>query len=402
MEAVHPSPQAGSSRRGAPFAVCVAVACVGLLATACQATSITLPLGSGCGSWRTVPSPSVGDGFNTLDGVAIAPGGTAWAVGAYRGAGDVGRSLALHYDGEAWRQVRTPPIGDGGTFLNDVEAVSRIDAWAVGATRNRHGIARTFAMHWNGGTWGAVPTPNGGDGDNFLTDVAVVSRDDVWAAGYRHFGTATRSLLLHWNGSRWSSVPFEVRGSVADGLNAISAGSNGDVWAVGGFSRRNTSTQTLILHYDGERWRSESSPNASFRGNSLTGVVGSGADAWAVGGFRDFSGDRPLFLNADEGPWRLHQMPDSRAVSDDLNDVTAAAPNDLYAVGSTYDGNIDHPLIMRGDGRTWYRMPAPDAGVDGSRLIAVAASPSGEVWAVGNYSGELPGRTLIQYFCPEA
>jgi hypothetical protein len=402
MGSVHPSPEAGSSRRGARFAVCAALASVALLATACQATTIELPIGSGssCGSWRTVPSPSVGSGFNTLDGVTVVPGGGAWAVGAYRDASGVGRSLALRYQDGAWQQVKTPPIGEEGTFLNDVEALSPIDAWAVGATRNSDGIARTFAMHWNGGAWGAVPTPNFGSGDNFLTDVAIVGRNDVWAAGYRHFGTSTKSLLLHWSGGAWRSVPFEIKGSVADGLNAISAEPNGDLWAVGGFSNANTSTQTLILHFNGERWRSEPSPNVSVHGNSLTGVVGSGADAWAVGGFRDFQGDRPLFLTADQGSWRLHRMPDSRAVSDDLNDVTAVAPNDLYAVGSTFDGHIDHPLIMRGNGTTWYRMPTSDAGVEGSRLSAVAASPSGDVWAVGTYSGARPGRTLIQHFCP--
>jgi hypothetical protein len=343
----------------------------------------------------------VGNGFNTLDGVTVVPGGGAWAVGAYRDASGVGRSLALRYEQGAWQQVRTPPIGAGGTFLNDVEAISPIDAWAVGATRNSDGIARTFAMHWNGGAWGAVPTPNFGSGDNFLTDVAIVGRNDVWAAGYRHFGTSTRSLLLHWNGHAWRSAPFEVRRSVADGLNAIAAAPNGDVWAVGGFSRAGTSTQTLILHYNGDRWRSQPSPNVSVHGNSLTGVVGTiGDGAWAVGGFQDFQGDRPLFLNADQGAWRLHPMPDSSAVSDDLNDVAAASPGNLYAVGSTYDGRIDHPLIMRSNGTSWYRMPTSDAGVEGSRLSAVAASASGDVWAVGTYSGARPGRTLIQHFCP--
>src|SRR3954471_1629890 len=200
MGGMHPPPRAGGSRRGAPLFVAVALALLGLLASACQATSIVVPLSSACGSWRTVASPSVGARFTSLDRVSIAPGGTVWAVGAYRDAGGVGRSLVLRYDAGAWRQVWTPEIGAGGTFLNDVEAVSPIDAWAVGATRNRQGIAQTFAMHWNGGAWGAVPTPNFGGGDNFLTDVAIVGRSDVWAAGYRHFGTSTKSLLLHWNG----------------------------------------------------------------------------------------------------------------------------------------------------------------------------------------------------------
>src|SRR3954452_8991582 len=164
MEPVTPSPRARSSHRGARSAASVLLAVVGLLLGACQATTIRLTVASGCGSWRTVPSPSVGQGFNTLDGVSVIPGGGAWAVGAYRNAGGVGRSLALRYDDGAWSVVRTPAIGAEGTFLNDVEAVSASDAWAVGATRNSDGIARTVAMHWNGGAWGTVPTPNFGTG----------------------------------------------------------------------------------------------------------------------------------------------------------------------------------------------------------------------------------------------
>src|SRR3954464_11692619 len=108
MDPVHPSPRTRSSRRGARFAASAVLAVTGLLTTACQATTITLPIGSACGSWRTVPSPSVGEGFNTLDGVSLVPGGGAWAVGAYRDQGGVGRSLALRYEDGGWSRVRTP------------------------------------------------------------------------------------------------------------------------------------------------------------------------------------------------------------------------------------------------------------------------------------------------------
>jgi hypothetical protein len=405
MEPVHPSPRAGRSRRGARFAVAAAVAAGALIATACDATTITLPLGSrgACGSWRTVPSPSVGRGYNSLDGVSIAPDGTVWAVGAYKDSGGVGRSLVLRYRDGSWGRVPTPNIGSGGTFLNDVEAIGADDVWAVGATRNAAGVARTFAMHWNGRAWGAVPTPNFGDEDNFLTDVAVIGPNDIWASGYRMYRSATRSLLLHWTGSGWHGGPFVLRRSTGDGLNAISAAPNGDVWAVGGYSRPGFSTQTLILHWNGNRWRSESSPNVSRRGNTLTGVVGtSDAGAWAVGGFQGFTGDRTLFLSGTDGSWRIHPMPDSRAVTDDLNDVAASSPTDLWAVGTTFDGSSDHTLIMRGNGSGWVRTPSPNAGVNGSRLTAVAASTNGQAWAVGNYFGAIPGRTLIQHFCPAA
>jgi hypothetical protein len=377
------------------------LACLVLLAAACSASTLALPDSTTCGSWRTVASPSVGAGFNSLDGVAVGPDGGVWAVGAYKDARGIGRSLTLRYEGAAWTQVPTPDVGAKGTFLNDVDVVGSRDVWAVGATRNVNGIARTYAIHWNGVWWAAVPTPNLGGGDNFLTDVASVGPDDVWAAGYRHHGTSTRSMLLHWNGRAWRSVPFRMQRSVGDGLNALSASPAGDVWAVGGVVRPGLSTQTLILHWNGKGWHSVPSPNVSVHGNSLTGVAGtSGSGAWAVGGFQDPGGDRTLFMNSFQGSWNLHSTPDSPAVSDDLNDIAATSSRELWAVGTSYDGQADHTLIMRGNGTSWHRVPSPDAGVSGNRLSAVATGASGEAWAVGTYSGAQPGRTLIQHFCP--
>jgi hypothetical protein len=400
MGDVRSLPGVPGALRRAPIRWASVLACVALLASACNVSATAQPT-TACGSWRTVPSPSVGAGFNSLDGVAVAPGGEAWAVGAYKDTRDIGRSLMLRYDGSAWTQVPTPDIGAAGTFLNDVEVVGSDDAWAVGAIRTSSGIARTYAIHWNGVWWAAVPTPNLGGGDNFLTGVAAVGADNVWAAGYRHHGSSTRSMLLHWDGRAWSSVPFKMKRSAGDGLNAISATRGGDVWAVGGFVRPGLSTQTLILHWNGDHWHSVPSPNVSVHGNSLSGVVGTaGSGAWAVGGFQDLTGDRTLLMNSVSGSWDLHQMPDSRAVSDDLNDVAAASSGDLWAVGTTYDGQTDHTLIMRGNGTSWYRVPSPDAGVIGSRLSAVAAGAGGDAWAVGTYSGAEPGRTLIQHFCP--
>ncbi|MDP9242760.1 MAG: hypothetical protein M3O84_06250, partial [Actinomycetota bacterium] len=77
--------------RRAPIRWASVLACVALLGSACSVSATARPT-SACGSWKTVPSPSVGTGFNSLDGVAVAPGGEVWAVGAYKDARDIGRS----------------------------------------------------------------------------------------------------------------------------------------------------------------------------------------------------------------------------------------------------------------------------------------------------------------------
>ena len=41
---------------------------------------------------------------------------------------------ALHWNGRKWARVRTPDPGSGGNQLLGVAALSRTDAWAVGAS----------------------------------------------------------------------------------------------------------------------------------------------------------------------------------------------------------------------------------------------------------------------------
>ena len=60
--------------------------------------------------------------------------------------------------------------------------------------------------------------PKVGTGDNVLTDVSVVSHDDVWATGYYVDGTEYKTLTLHYNGRAWSHVPSP---NGADGTNIL-------------------------------------------------------------------------------------------------------------------------------------------------------------------------------------
>ena len=63
-----------------------------------------------------------------LNGAAVAPGGTAWAVGYLPG--DSGTaSLIAHWNGSAWKRVTSPNPGPDGTLLSGVAAVTANNAW---------------------------------------------------------------------------------------------------------------------------------------------------------------------------------------------------------------------------------------------------------------------------------
>src|SRR6266542_2533739 len=78
-------------------------------------------------AWSQVSTPDPGSNDSRLDGVALGPGGGAWAVGS---AGTA--TLAEHWDGSAWTIASTPAPGT----VSALEAIARVPHtnrfWAVG------------------------------------------------------------------------------------------------------------------------------------------------------------------------------------------------------------------------------------------------------------------------------
>jgi hypothetical protein len=88
-------------------------------------------------SWRPLVIPEM-DGFL---GVAVVPGGTAWAVGSSLTSSE---PVIAHWTGRAWT-IASPVVAGS---LNAVAATSARDAWAVGNTDTG-----SLIEHWNGKTW---------------------------------------------------------------------------------------------------------------------------------------------------------------------------------------------------------------------------------------------------------
>jgi hypothetical protein len=89
----------------------------------------------------------------------------------------------LHWTGTAWKQVPSPNSGTASdaNVLSGVAVTSPSDAWAVGSYASGRG--RTLTLHWNGTAWKQVPSPNAGSGKNALVGVAATSASNAWAVG---------------------------------------------------------------------------------------------------------------------------------------------------------------------------------------------------------------------------
>jgi len=196
-----------------------------------------------------VPSPSPGNAFNDLNGVRVVSASDAWAVGDYANGGTSKKTLILHWDGAAWKQVISPSPGGSGNdnYLFAAAATSAHDVWAVGEIVTSTGI-RTLILRWNGSKWARVasPDPGGPAKDNRLNAVAVTSTSGAWAVGSYENGTGQRNIVLHWDGRRWVHVATPGLGT-SNGLSGVAATSASTVWAVGFFGTT-VPLQALALH----------------------------------------------------------------------------------------------------------------------------------------------------------
>jgi hypothetical protein len=306
-------------------------------------------------------SPSLAGQFNAVSAVSATD---AWAVGCSYWDGSCDLNLAEHWNGKSWTQVPVPLV-DGENIddlgLVGVAASSATDAWAVGAASNVYSPAEI--VHWNGKAWTQVPIPAiGAYGTDYsLTGVAVTSATNAWAVGIL---AGVYSVVLHWNGKKWTRVPTPSAAGDDDQLYGVSATSATNAWAVGNRNAGYYDDQTLIFHWNGEKWTRVPSPYyADSTDNNLFGVdATSTTNAWAVG--------KAPALHWNGKKWTEVPSPSNGTPAG----VTVTSATNAWLVGGAIS-----TWIVRWNGKAWKEVAAPS----GDQLTAVAATSSSDAWAVG-------------------
>ncbi len=170
-------------------------------------------------TWSRTPSPTRHHGA-VLAGVAAAPDGTAWAVGKYCTSGcgtgsETDDALILRWNGSTWSRTPSPsprPV----TILAGVAVAPGGAAWAVGVScASGCGVTsetdRTLILRWNGSTWSRTPSPSPRP-VTILAGVAVAPGGGAWAAGVSCVsacGTASqqvRAVIFRWDGRLWTAA----------------------------------------------------------------------------------------------------------------------------------------------------------------------------------------------------
>src|SRR5438093_321938 len=233
-----------------------------------------------------------------------------------------------------WAFVPSPSVESASpsivvdNTLQGIEAIAPDDVWTVGYANNPDGpqySIQTLALHWDGGSWSRVPSPNpnAGFASNELYGIATFSPDDIWAVGVSGNSTHPYApLALHWDGASWSAISTDGLGGGAYGsfFRSVSGTSSGDMLAVGatvfdaGFEG-GIRHVAFAAHWDGATWTQITDftfvdPGEYYSSTNFYGVSMVASDfGWVVG---EASGDAWLFhwdgtsLNevaASELPW---------------------------------------------------------------------------------------------------
>jgi hypothetical protein len=121
------------------------------------------------------------------------------------------------------------------------------NAWAVGLYSTGT-VNQTLIEHWNGAAWKVVKSPDvGTTHSNVLAGVAATSSSNAWAVGVHYPGTVGQTPVEHWNGKSWTRVSSPNLGSDGSALNGVAASSSTNVWAVGSYLSSPTSSETLAI-----------------------------------------------------------------------------------------------------------------------------------------------------------
>jgi len=311
-----------------------------------------------------------------------------------------GREASLAADSPAaaltcgWNTVSSANSSQPTNVLSDVTVVSANDIWAVGQSARGSRVANPLTEHWNGTTWTIVPAPQPPGSLASLGGVAAFSSTDVWAVGSIQTGNGPlRTFTEHWDGSQWTVVPSPSIGKIgpypADNFLAdVVAIAPNDVWAVGSATTI-VAGEALILHWNGTSWSIVPNPagNPRFYDANLLGIAAlSASDIWAVGQTTT-SEEHNMIQHWDGTKWSIVPSPKFNTNVDFLYSVSAVSANDIWAVGTftipNAEGSPYQNATMHWNGTTWSIVgsPQPDEWLD--ILTSVTAISSNDVWAVG-------------------
>jgi hypothetical protein len=350
---------AGSSLRGPRFL---------MLAVSLTCTAVILPAAiAGAGSgWTVAKTPNADTQNNTLLAISCPSKTTCIAVGFYDDASTLqNRTLAERWNGSKWTLMSSPNPGAFADRLTGISCKSATSCMAVGyQLTSNTSPDRSLAMSWNGTAWKALATPNVGS-NNRLAGVSCARTNACMAVGIHSLSlppTGNATLAMIWNGSKWklssspngpgtndwfnavscvakpSLVCFAVGGDASGRttpvaarwlnnswklLTIIGTGNDANLFGIACTSLKNCSavgeylngkfvSQTLVEGWNGSKWIALPSQNAGIgTNNQLQSVWCVSATSCTSSGWSETGGgsSSSLIVALAGGAWKIESSP---------------------------------------------------------------------------------------------
>ncbi|PZS04354.1 MAG: hypothetical protein DLM69_01945 [Candidatus Chloroheliales bacterium] len=239
-------------------------------------------------------------------------------------------------------------------------------------------------MHWDGSSWGVIPSPNAQDSENDLFAVAALSHDDAWAVGQYTGHTSEpysiNALIEHWDGRNWTVYNNPELGTLEGSLKSVNVISANDIWAVG-----NANVKPLAMHWNGVKWSVVPVPGADEKLELNAVAAASSKDVWAVG---ESYASGSAIVHWDGAAWRAMQSPVTQ-LDVAFEEIVALAHDNVWMIRHTWHSSEDYNQpqrqIMRWDGKQWSEITLP-ASMANARLAAITKDLAGNVWLAGSIS----------------
>ncbi|MFI0357486.1 hypothetical protein [Actinomadura sp. 9N407] len=267
------------------------------------------------------------------------------AAGALATVMVLGSGNAAHAD-DAWRSV---PLNWtwSDRRLNDVEAVSVKDVWAVGGQGKVYAAipgdlgrppielvdigAKPLLQRWTGTRWTSF-SPPGIPGEGEITEVEAIAANDVWVSGFIGYRDPT-AYLAHWDGAKWTQVT-----SPTTRWGAMMWADSKGLWLRG---------QNVLHRFADGKWTDH-----ELSGRSIPSVLQTpSGHLYAFSGMKVHHWDGNAWSSFD-------RLPDDTSNSFD-NYYTTVGDGELWAIARGGEvGTV--PAVHRWTGTEWALVPVPE------------------------------------------
>jgi hypothetical protein len=168
------------------------------------------------GHWQVHQLPSAGAEWDVLGDLhsAVLGDDDVWVTG--NGQNDLGETtgnIMWNWNGSGWTGYRLHVAG-----VRNVSASTGDNVWVAAQRTN----GRTIALRWDGVAWRKVAVPS-----ILIASVVVDSQHNVWLAGAAYANHILAGAVEHWNGSHWSRTLLDP---VLNPNEIASTDGHGGVW----------------------------------------------------------------------------------------------------------------------------------------------------------------------------